>query len=67
MAAFRARAGSLHRPPSGILLPSHPSRLRLEAEEREVTVLVSAPEAASEEEVKLEDCRRLFRPCIWIN
>ena len=48
-AAERARAGWLHSPPSGIYLPSRPSRLRLEAEEREVKVLAPVLEAASEE------------------
>ena len=61
------KAGSLHRPPSWIGLPSRPSRLRLEAEEREVIVLVSELEAAAEEELKLKDSQRFFSPCRWIN
>ena len=39
----------------------------MEAEEREVTVWELESEAASEEEVNVEDCRRFFRPCRWIN
>ena len=35
-AVSRVRAGSLHRPPSGIRLPLRPSRLCLEAEDQEV-------------------------------
>ena len=66
MVVLRARAGSLHRPPSGIRLPSRPSRLRSEAEEPEITVSASESEVESEE-VKLEDSQRFFRPCRWIN
>ena len=66
-AASRARAGLLHRHPSGIRLPSCPSRICLEAEEREVTVSTPELEVAPEEEVKVKDCRRFFRPCRWIN
>ena len=65
MVTLRARAGSLHRPPSGIHIPSRLSHLRLEAEAREVTVLALESEAESEEEV--EDRRRFFRSCRWIN
>ena len=36
-------------------------------EEREVTVLASESEAASEEEVEVEDRGRFFRACRWIN
>ena len=36
-------------------------------EEREVTVWVSELEAASDEEVNVEDRWRFFRPCRWIN
>ena len=65
---LRARAGSLHHTSSGISLPSCPSRLCLEAEEQEVMVSASEDEAAAlEEEVKVEDRRRFFRPCRWIN
>ena len=39
----------------------------MEAEEREVTVLASEEEAALEEEVKVDDRWRFFRPCRWIN
>ena len=46
-----ARAGSLHCPPSGIHIPSRLSHICSEAEAREVTMLVSESEAASEEEV----------------
>ena len=66
-AALRVRVGSLHFPPSGTRLPLRPSCFRLEAEEREVTVLASELEAAAEEEVKVEDHWILFRPCRWIN
>ena len=59
--------GSLHCPPSGIRLPSHPSRLRSEVEEQEVTVSTTESEKASEEEVKVEDLWIFFRSCIWIN
>ena len=65
MAATRERAGSLHRPPSGIRLPLRPSLLHSEAEEQEVTVLES--EAVSEEEVKVDNRQIFFRPCRWIN
>ena len=66
-AALIARSGSIHRPYSGILLPPHPSHICSEAKEREVTVLVSDLEAASDEEVKVEDRRRFFSPRRWIN
>ena len=39
----------------------------MEAEEQEVTVSESESEAALLEEVKVEDCQRLFRTCICIN
>ena len=65
-AASRARARSLHRPLSGIRLPLRPSHIFSEAEEREVTVLASELEAASEE-VEVEECQRFFSPCRWIN
>ena len=69
--ASRAGAGSLHRLPLGIRLPSRPRCLRLEAEEWEVTLseLEEESEAASEEEVKVEveDRCRFFRPCRCIN
>ena len=58
---------SIHRPPSGTCLPSLPSRLRLEAEEREVKVLELEPEVAPEEEVKVEYHRVFYRSCRWIN
>ena len=67
MVESRAREGELHCPPSGIRLTLRPSHIRLEAEEREVMVLASKSEAASEEEVKVEDRRRFFKPCIWTN
>ena len=49
-----------------------PSRLRLEAEDWELTVLESGLEskleaAASEEDVEVEDRRRFFRLCRCIN
>ena len=66
-AASRAIAGSLHCPLSGIGIPSRPSNICLEAEEQEEMILTSESEVASEEEVKVEDCRRFFRPCRWIN
>ena len=66
-AAPRERVGSLHSPPSGTRLPSCPSRICSEAEEREVTVLASEEEPASEEEVKVEDHQIFFRPRRWIN
>ena len=67
MAELRTRAGSLHSLPSGIYLPSLPIRLSSEAEEQEVTDLASESEAASEEEVRVEDHWRFFRLCRWIN
>ena len=67
MAASRERVGSLQNPLSEIHLPSCPTRLRSEAEEPEVTVLASESEAALEEEVKVDDRWRFFRPCRWIN
>ena len=48
-------------------IPSRPSSLHSEMEEREVTVWVSELEAASDEEVNVEDRWRFFRPCRWIN
>ena len=63
MVESRARLGSLHRPPSGICLRSRFSYFRLEAEERELTVSASDPE----EEMKVENHKILFSPCIWIN
>ena len=66
MVESRAREGELHCPPSGIRLTLRPSHIRLEAEEREVMVLASKSEAASEEEVKVEDRRRFSRPGKWI-
>ena len=66
-AASRARAGSLHLLTSGIRIPPSPSHLCLEAEDQEATVLESDSEVASEEEVKVEDRRRFFKPCIWTN
>ena len=65
-AASTVRAGSLHCPSSGIRLISSTSRLRLEADEWEVTVLGSKLDAVLEEEVKVEDRQRLFRTYIWI-
>ena len=60
----RARAGSLHCPPTWIRLSLRPSCLRFEAEEREVMGLSLKLEAASE---KVEDRQKFFRPCRWIN
>ena len=65
MAALREISRSLHHLSSGIRLPLFPSHLCSGAEEREVTVLALESEAALEEEV--EDRRRLFRTCRWIN
>ena len=59
--------GSLQNPLSEIHLPSCPILLCSEAEEPEVTVLASGSEAALEEEVKVDDRWRFFRPCRWIN
>ena len=64
--------GSLYCPLSGICLNLRPSRLRLEAEDWELTVLESGLEskleaAASEEDVEVEDRRRFFRLCRCIN
>ena len=39
----------------------------METEEREVTVSALELEPALEEEVKVEDLQRFFRPCRWIN
>ena len=66
-AALRSRAGSLHFPPAWIRLPSHTSNLCSGAEEQGLTVSTSELEAALEEKVKVEDYRRFFRPCIWMN
>ena len=64
--------GSLYCPLSGICLNLRPSRIRLEAEDWELTVLESGLEskleaAASEEDVEVEDRRRFFRLCRCIN
>ena len=55
MEASREREGSLNSPLSGICLPSCLSNICLESEEREVTILALELEAASEEEVKVND------------
>ena len=68
-AMSRARLGSFHCPPLGIRLPLRLRSLRLEAEAREVMVLASELEAASEEdvEVEVEFCQRFFSTCRCIN
>ena len=67
-AALRVRAGSLDRPLSGIRLPSRPSHFFGGGVAGSGgNGLASKEEAASGEEVKVEDRCRFFRPCIWIN